>query len=110
MSSMTVHLQQISGETIWPATTTASSHYCCWLQLECSAFLQTWACQGQDRAGQRKEVVSHLSEGDVMLLADIQSSSGLVGLNKQVSRLLLLPMLQEEVSCISDLKLAGNVR
>ena len=44
---------------------------------------------------------SNLSDGDVMLLAEVQGSAGLAGLDEQLHPPLLLPPLQEEVSCIA---------
>ena len=40
-----------------------------------------------------------LSDGDVVLVAEVQGSTGLAGLNEKLHPLLTLPVLQEEVSC-----------
>ena len=41
----------------------------------------------------------HLSESDVVVLADVQSSAELLGLHEQLHTLLVLTVIQEEVSC-----------
>ena len=42
---------------------------------------------------------THLCEGDAVVAAHIQGAAELTGLHQQLHALLMLPMLQEEVSC-----------
>ena len=50
--------------------------------------------------------VTHLREGDILMLADIQGPAELEGLHQQLHSLLMLLMLQEEISCITTLLLS----
>lgn len=45
--------------------------------------------------------MTHLREGDIVMLADIQGPTELEGLHQQLHSLLMLIMLQEEISCIT---------
>lgn len=53
---------------------------------------------------QQEQEVSEtdLSDGDIVLVAQVQGSVGLAGLNEQLHPPLVLVMLQEEVSCTAN--------
>lgn len=50
-----------------------------------------------------------LGDGDVVLLAEVQRSAGLAPLDEQLHPPLMLPMLQEEISCIAALLFLATV-
>ena len=55
------------------------------------------ATMGQNRTSD--EVGDDLSDGDVVVVAEVQSLAGLPGLDEQLHPPLMLPPLQKEVSC-----------
>lgn len=69
--------------------------------------LNTWQCCVTED-GRRALLcdATHLCEGDIVMLADIQGPTELEGLHQQLHSLLMLLMLQEEISCITTLLLS----
>lgn len=60
--------------------------------------MKATAGRWKTRLGKRRHS-THLREGDAVVVAHIHGAAELAGLHQQLHALLMLPMLQKEVSC-----------